>query len=80
MIQSWDRRILTRIEAAQAQTQRQLGVIERQIAAHAARLTITTGTAANHVEQILRRLGFRSRTQLATWAAECGLYRSGSIR
>lgn len=41
MIQSWDRRILTRMEAAQAQTQRLLGVIERQIAARAARLTIT---------------------------------------
>jgi DNA-binding CsgD family transcriptional regulator len=53
------------------------GLTNEQIAT---RLTITTGTAANHVEQILRRLGFRSRTQLATWAAECGLYRSGSIR
>jgi hypothetical protein len=37
MIQTWDRRILTRMQAAQAQTQRHLGVIERQIAARAAR-------------------------------------------
>ncbi len=42
----------------------------------AERLVITTGTAANHVEGILRRLGFRSRTQLGVWAAERGLYRS----
>jgi DNA-binding CsgD family transcriptional regulator len=41
------------------------------------RLVITTGTVANHVEQILRRLGFRSRTQLGVWAAERGLYGSG---
>ena len=40
----------------------------------AARLVIATGTAANHVEQILRRLGFRSRTQIGIWAAERGLY------
>jgi DNA-binding CsgD family transcriptional regulator len=42
----------------------------------AARMTITEGTAANHVEQILRRLGLTSRTQIAVWAVERGLYRS----
>jgi DNA-binding CsgD family transcriptional regulator len=44
----------------------------------AERLVITTGTAANHVEQILRRLDFAGRAQIAVWAAECGLYRSGA--
>ena len=42
----------------------------------AQRLTITEGTASNHVEQILRRLGLSSRTQIAVWAVERGLYRS----
>ena len=42
----------------------------------AQRLTITEGTAANHIEQILRRLGLTSRTQIAVWAVERGLYRS----
>ena len=32
---------------------------------------------ANHVEHILRKLGLRSRTQVAVWAVEHGLYRSG---
>lgn len=41
MIEPQDRRLLTRMEAAQAETQRHLGVIERQIAARAERLTIT---------------------------------------
>jgi DNA-binding CsgD family transcriptional regulator len=50
------------------------GLSNEQIAQ---RLVITTGTAANHVEQILRRLGFRSRTQLGVWAAKRGLYGSG---
>ncbi|MEV5986292.1 LuxR C-terminal-related transcriptional regulator [Streptomyces sp. NPDC052051] len=36
----------------------------------AARLTIAQRTAENHVERILRRLGFTSRTQLAVWAYE----------
>ena len=43
----------------------------------AERLSITPGTAANHIEHILRRLGLRSRTQIAVWAVERGLYRSG---
>ena len=42
----------------------------------AERLTITPGTAANHLEQILTRLGLKNRTQLAVWAVERGLYRS----
>jgi DNA-binding CsgD family transcriptional regulator len=42
----------------------------------AQRLTITEGTVANHVESILRRLNLESRTQVAVWAVECGLYRS----
>ena len=37
-------------------------------------LVITPGTVANHVERILRRLGFASRVQIATWAVEWGLY------
>jgi len=39
-------------------------------------LVITPGTVANHVEGILRRLGFVSRVQVATWAVAWGLYRS----
>ena len=50
------------------------GLTNEQIAR---RLTITPGTVANHVEHILRRLGFASRTQVAVWASECGLYRPG---
>jgi hypothetical protein len=42
MIEPQDRRlVLARMETAQAETQRYLGVIERQIAARAERLTIT---------------------------------------
>lgn len=33
-------------------------------------LTITTGTAGNHVQQILRRLQCRSRTQVAMWLVQ----------
>ena len=42
----------------------------------AERLTLTPGTVANHVGQILRRLNLAGRVQLAVWAVECGLYRS----
>jgi DNA-binding CsgD family transcriptional regulator len=42
----------------------------------AQRLVLSEGTAANHVEAILRRLGLSSRTQIAVWAVERGLYRS----
>jgi DNA-binding CsgD family transcriptional regulator len=51
------------------------GLTNEQIAG---RLVITPGTVANHVEQILRRLDFAGRAQIAVWAAECGLYRSTS--
>ena len=37
------------------------------------RLTITPGTAANHVEAVLRRLGTSSRVQAAMWAVAHGL-------
>ena len=43
----------------------------------ARRLTLVEGTVANHVEHILRKLSLRSRTQVAVWAVEHGLYRSG---
>lgn len=39
----------------------------------ARRLVVTTGTAANHVEAIRKRLGFTSRVQVATWATRHGL-------
>ena len=42
----------------------------------AGRLVLAPGTAANHVEHILRRLDLRSRTEVAVWAVERGLYRS----
>jgi DNA-binding CsgD family transcriptional regulator len=42
----------------------------------AERLTLTEGTVANHIEAILRRLQMKSRTQVAVWAIELGLYRS----
>jgi two-component system, OmpR family, sensor kinase len=51
------------------------GLTNEQIARQ---LVITPGTTANHVEQILRRLGFTSRVQIATWATEWGLYRHGN--
>ena len=35
----------------------------------AARLVISPRTAESHVEQILTRLGFRSRAQIAAWTA-----------
>ena len=48
------------------------GLTNEQIARE---LVITPGTTANHVESILRRLGFTSRVQIATWATEWGLHR-----
>jgi DNA-binding CsgD family transcriptional regulator len=42
----------------------------------AERLILTEGTVANHIEHMLRRLGLSSRTQIAVWAVERGLYRS----
>src|SRR5215212_881715 len=50
------------------------GLTNEQIAE---RLVVTPGTVANHLAQILRRLNLRSRTQIAVWAVERGLYRSG---
>jgi len=42
----------------------------------AQRFMLVEGTVANHVEAILRRLQLSSRTQIAVWAVERGLYRS----
>jgi non-specific serine/threonine protein kinase len=46
------------------------GLTNRQIAE---RLVVTERAAAAHVENILNRLGFNSRTQIAVWASEHGL-------
>ncbi len=43
----------------------------------ARRLVLTSGTVANHLEHILRRLEVRGRTQVAMWAVQHGLYRVG---
>lgn len=40
-------------------------------------LTITSGTVANHIEHILRKLDVRTRGQIAVWAVERGFYRTG---
>ena len=45
------------------------GLTNQQIADE---LVIAKRTAANHVEHILAKLGFHSRTQVATWVAEHG--------
>jgi non-specific serine/threonine protein kinase len=45
------------------------GLTDREIAA---RLVISTRTAEYHVEQILSRLGFRSRAEIAAWSAALG--------
>ena len=49
------------------------GLTNAQIAE---RTVLTAGTVANHIENILRRLDLTSRTQIAVWAVERGLYRS----
>jgi two-component system OmpR family sensor kinase len=46
------------------------GLTNQQIAQE---LVVTHGTAANHVQQILRRLGLGSRSELAVWASQRGL-------
>ena len=46
------------------------GLSNRQIAE---RLVITGRTAGNHVQNILAKLGFRGRAQVAAWAVENGL-------
>ncbi len=43
------------------------GLTNREIAAA---LVITEGTAANHVQHILNKLGFNTRAQVAAWATE----------
>jgi non-specific serine/threonine protein kinase len=43
------------------------GLTNRQISA---RLSISERTAANHVAKILKKLGLRSRAQIASWATE----------
>src|SRR3954471_14017613 len=53
------------------------GLTNEQIAD---RLMITEGTVANHIAQVMRRLVFTSRTQIAVWAVERGLYRSSQER
>jgi two-component system, OmpR family, sensor kinase len=63
-------------------TQRQLevavliasGLSNQQIAQH---LVLTTGTVANHIAQVLDRLGLENRTQVAALIAEVGLHRGG---
>jgi DNA-binding NarL/FixJ family response regulator len=56
---------LTRRQREVAQLVAQ-GLTDREVAA---RLSISIRTAESHVEQILARLGFRSRAQVAAWAA-----------
>ncbi|MEB3371771.1 ATP-binding protein [Saccharopolyspora mangrovi] len=51
-----------------------VGVTNREIAA---RLVISRRTAEAHVENILTKLGFTSRTQIAAWMAEHGDLRAG---
>ncbi len=46
------------------------GLTNRQIAEA---LVIAEGTAANHVQHILNKLGFDSRAQIAAWAVESGI-------
>ena len=46
----------------------------------AERLVLTPGTVANHVEGILRRLGFRSRTQVAALLGDPSLHRAETDR
>ena len=43
----------------------------------ARRLTLSEGAVANHTEAMLRRFDLRGRTQVAVWAVEADLYRSG---
>jgi non-specific serine/threonine protein kinase len=51
------------------------GLSNQQIAAH---LVISERTAGNHVQNILAKLGFRSRAKIAAWAVEHG--QTGSER
>lgn len=53
-----------------------LGMTNEQIAQ---RLVLTSGTVANHVEHILRRLEVGSRVEVATLAVEIGLHREHRV-
>jgi non-specific serine/threonine protein kinase len=67
----------------------QLTAREREVAALVARgnsnrqigeaLVITERTVAAHIEHILNKLGFTSRTQIGVWAAERGLVASSTV-
>jgi DNA-binding NarL/FixJ family response regulator len=46
------------------------GLTNRQISA---RLSISERTAGNHVAKILKKLGLRSRVQLASWVSDTWL-------
>jgi DNA-binding NarL/FixJ family response regulator len=46
------------------------GLTNRQISGE---LTISERTAGNHIAKILKKLGLRSRTKIATWATETKL-------
>jgi len=65
-------------------TRRQLEVAQliaggRSNAQIARELVLTTGTVANHIEHILRRLNVNNRAQVAAWVVEHGLLdRSGN--
>ena len=59
---------LTRRQREVAQLVAQ-GLTDREVAT---RLSISIRTAESHVEQILARLGFRSRAQIAAWVAARG--------
>ena len=50
------------------------GLTDREVAT---RLSISVRTAESHVEQILARLGFRSRAQIAAWVAARGVSHAG---
>ena len=44
----------------------------------AARLVITPGTVANHLEHIMRSLRLQGRVRVAVWAVEQGLLAQGA--
>jgi DNA-binding NarL/FixJ family response regulator len=51
------------------------GLVARGLSNHdiATALVVTDGSAANYVQRILTKLGFRSRAQIAVWATRHGL-------
>ena len=51
------------------------GKSTRQIADE---LVLSERTVENHIGNVLSKLGFESRTQVAAWAAEMGLGKHGS--